>query len=268
MGPRTRLLVVGTSHVLDGIRPTLLGPQAMNLALGGGDYRAILLVLQHRLADMPNLERVVLEIDNLCLLQAGVDRKDFSEFYAWGLSWRDLPLSLGAKRLQAIVERPWIAPFFFSKRLTPGAWSRAPKIELICEPGFQSTEQRVSANNDGPAIMRLHERMIADAEIDANLDALKELLHLLKARKIQVVLLTLPHHRGYRSSASDRWQITFDDMLAVARSVLGDDMVWWNLESHPGFTDEDFMDGHHLNVVGATKMSEWLRKSLADLDKN
>ena len=82
MGSRTRLLVVGTSHVLDGIRPTLLGPQAMNLALGGGDYRAILLVLQHRLADMPNLERVVLEIDNLCLLQAGVDRKDFSEFYA------------------------------------------------------------------------------------------------------------------------------------------------------------------------------------------
>lgn len=58
-----------------------------------GLCRAILLILRHRLADMPNLETVVLEADNLCLLQAGVDRKDFSEFYAWGLSRNDLPLS-------------------------------------------------------------------------------------------------------------------------------------------------------------------------------
>lgn len=268
LGSDTRLLVVGTSHVLDGVRPSLLGPHAMNLALSGGDYRAILLVLRHRLADMPNLETVVLEADNLCLLQSGVDRKDFSEFYAWGLSRNDLPLSWRAKRWQAVVEQPLIAPFIYSRRLTPGSWSRVPQLELTIEPGFQSTEQRVSAGNSGPAIMRLHERMIADAEIAPNLDALKELLHLLKARKIQVVLLTLPHHRGYRSSASDRWQKTFDDILAVARSVLGDDMVWWNLESHPGFTDEDFMDGHHLNVVGASKMSEWLRESLANLDKN
>ena len=43
-------------------------------------------------------------------------------------------------------------------------------------------------------------------------------------------------------------------------------MVWWDLESHPEFTDADFMDGHHLNVVGAAKMSEWLRESLAKLD--
>ena len=45
-------------------------------------------------------------------------------------------------------------------------------------------------------------------------------------------------------------------------------MVWWDLESLPEFTDADFMDGHHLNVVGASKMSEWLRESLANLDKN
>ena len=61
LGPDTRVLIVGISHVLDGIRPSLLGPHAMNLALSGGDYRAILLVLQHRLADIPNLETVVLE---------------------------------------------------------------------------------------------------------------------------------------------------------------------------------------------------------------
>lgn len=268
LGPDTRLLVVGTSHVLDGVRPSLLGPGAMNLALGGGDYRALLLVLRHRLADMPNLETVVLEADNLCLLQAGVDRKDFSEFYVWGLSRNDLPLSWGAKRWQAVVEQPWVAPFIFSRRLAPGAWSRAPKVELIIEPGFQSTPQRVSTGNNGMAIMRLHERMMADAEIDANLAALKEMLRLLKARKIQVVLLTLPHHRGYRSSASDRWRKTFSDLLAAAQSILGDEMVWWDWESHPEFTDDDFMDGHHLNVVGAAKMSEWLRESLANLDKN
>ena len=91
LGPDTRVLVVGISDVLDGIRPSLLGPHSMNLALAGGDYRALLLVLRHRLAEMPNLETVVLEADNLCLLQAGVDRKDFSEFYAWGLSRNYLP---------------------------------------------------------------------------------------------------------------------------------------------------------------------------------
>lgn len=84
LGPRTRLLVVGTSHVLDGIRPSLLGPHAMNLALGGGDYRAILLVLQHRLADMPNLERVVLEADNLACFKPGWIEKTFRSFMPGG----------------------------------------------------------------------------------------------------------------------------------------------------------------------------------------
>ena len=268
LGPDTRVLVVGISHVLDGIRPSLLGPHAMNLALSGGDYRAILLVLRHRLADMPNLETVVLEADNLCLLQAGVDRKDFSEFYAWGLSRNDLPLSWRAKRWQAIVEQPLIAPFIYSRRLTPGSWPSAPKLDLVVEPGFQSTMQRVASYNSGSALIRLHERMISDQATDQNLTALEELLRLLKNRGVRVVLLTLPHHQGYRSNASDRWQKTFSDLLAVARSVLGDEMVWWDLESLPEFTDADFMDGHHLNVVGAAKMSEWLRESLAKLAKN
>lgn len=142
-----------------------------------------------------------------------------------------------------------------------------PKLELILEPGFQSTTQRVSAANGGSALIRLHERMISDQTTAQNLAALKELLQLLKNRGVRVVLLTLPHHQGYSSNASDRWRKTFSDLLAAARSVLGDEMVWWNLDSSPEYTDADFMDGHHLNVDGAAKMSEWLRKSLADLDK-
>ena len=266
LGPGTRVLVVGTSHVLDGIKPTLLGPDAMNLAVSGGDYRAILLILRHRLADMPNLETVVLEADNLCLLQAGVDRNDFSEFYAWGLSRNDLPLSWRAKLWQAFVEQPLVAPFFFSRRLAPGSWPHAPKLELICEPGFQSTTQRVAAANSGSAIIRLHERMISDQLTTQNLAALEELLRLLKNRGIRVVLLTLPHHQGYSSNASARWQKTFSGLLNTARSILGDEMTWWNLDSRPEFTDVDFMDGHHLNVDGAVKLSEWLRESLANLD--
>ena len=267
LGPGTRVLVVGTSHVLDGIKPSLLGSNAMNLALIGGDYRAILLVLQHRLADMPNLEVVMLEADNLCLFQSGADRKDFSEFYTWGLSRNDLPLSWGAKRWQAIVEQPLIAPFIFSRRLTPGSWPQASPVELIIEPGFQSTTQRVATYNSGPALIRLHERMISDQATTQNLAALEELLHLLKNRGVRVVLLTLPHHQGYGSNASERWRKAFSDLLASARTVLGDEMVWWNWESDLGFSDDDFMDGHHLNVVGAAKMSERLRESLADLDK-
>lgn len=267
LGPSTRILAVGASHVLHGINPAVLGPGAMNMGVNAADYRTLLLILRHRLADMPNLRLVLLEADNLCLCNVGLDRRDFTDLYAWGLSRTDLPLSWWSRFRQAIVEYPLVAPFYFSKRLTPADWVLARRIDWVYGgPGFQTYTGQVSAANNGLDRIRAHEQTISTVAATNNLAALAELLHLFRQQDIKVILLTLPHHEGYASNASVRWNSMFSNLLDLARAELGEEMTWWNMDGHPEFTDEDFNDGHHLNGRGAAKLSELLRQKIADLD--
>lgn len=268
LGIHTRLLAIGASHILNGINPSILGPDAMNLTVNAGDYRALWLILRNRLVDMPNLEIVLLEADNLCLFNTGWDRRDFSDLYVWGLSRADLPLPFWVRLRQTFVEQPLVAPFFFSNPLTPVELFRIHKKvdSTYCSPGFQNLPGQVTAANNGPTLIRNHELMISDALATDNLAALTKMLRGLRLKNIKVVLITTPHQAGYTANASILWKASFKNLLNIAQSELGDDMVWWNYDGHPAFNDADFFDGHHLNGCGAAKFSKMLRERLGGLD--
>lgn len=265
LGENTHMLAMGTSHVLYGINPAVLGPDTMNIAMAGADYETLFLILRHRLPDMPNLQFVLLEADNLSLFNTGLDRRDFSAIYAWGLTRKDLPLSRKAHWRQVVIEHPLVAPFLFSKRLTPAAWVRGiPNDRLRIGPGFQIYTGRMSSHNDGKNRILAHELTMSDSSAERNIKALTEMLRLLKQHGVRVVMMTLPHDDGYSANASARWNEYFRDILEVARNELGDEMEWWNYDRDPAFTDEDFNDGHHLNGQGAEKFSRLLQKRIAE----
>ena len=159
LGSSTRILTVGTSHVRLGINPVVLGPNAMNIVVNAADYCTLLLIIRHRLADMPNLKVVLLEADNLCLSNVRLSSRDYTDLYAWGLVRADLPLSWWGNIRQAVVEHPLIAPFLFSKRATPYEWVRTPKeVIAYSGPGFQAGTGRVSSANNGLVRIRGHEQ--------------------------------------------------------------------------------------------------------------
>ena len=268
LGADTTLLTLGTSHVLCGVNPAMLEPGAMNIASAGSDYTTMLLILRHRLPDLPHLKTVLLEADNLCLFNIGLQRSDFSELYAWGLTRADLPLGRWARFRQAVLENPLVAPFVFSKRLTPFAWWRVKEPERkIVGPGFRVAMGHVPEfAQEGTVRIRAHEQTMSDVAATANYAALAEILRLLQQHQIRVVLISLPHLPDYNANASARWKAMFAGLLNVARDNLGPGLQWWSWDGDPAFVTGDFYDGHHLNETGAAKFSASLKARLDALE--
>lgn len=237
------------------------------MGIAGADYGDMLPILRRRLADLPNLQIVLLEADNISLIQDVFRRRDYYSLYAWGLQREDLPLGTWERIQQAVLEFPWVAPFAYSRRLTPRAWAwRADPGDWLDYPGlgFVASQAQVVPANGGAVRIREHDREVSSESIARNRAAFVELIRLLKARGIRVVLITLPHHEGYACNASPRWREIFSDLLDAGRAALGDQFLWWNMDGLPALDDRDFHDGHHLNARGAAQLSKWIKARLVE----
>lgn len=263
LGPDTRLVALGTSHVLCGVDPALVWTNAVNIATAGADYETLLLLLRYYWPVLGGLEAVFVELDNLGVSNTGLARRDFRDLYDYGLPRSALPLKGWARLRQSWIEHPAVAPIFFSVRLTPWAWVRRPTAERIPRgPGFEVYTGRVSTANNGLVKIRAHEAVLSSHSAEKNRAALVELLALVESRGVPVVLITLPHDAHYTANAGPAWRLTFQETLAAARARMGARFVWWDLDRHPAFTDDDFHDGHHLNEHGARKLSLLLHDML------
>lgn len=265
LGPSTRALFLGTSHVSFGINPAEIGPWAVNMGIAGADYENLLPILRRRLADLPNLQIIMLEADNICLFSDVSRQRDYYSMYAWGLARVDVPLGTLERIRQRVLEHPWVAPFVFSRRLTPRAWARrANPDDWLDYPGqgFIASQGQMVSANDGAVRIREHDQDMSDEIVARNRAAFVELINLAKRRGIRVVLITLPHHGGYSANASSRWNELFAGLLSDARALLGEEFIWWNMDGDPIYADRDFHDGHHLNKWGAAKLSNLLRERL------
>lgn len=267
LGPGTQVLALGTSHVLCGIDPSGLRVGAMNMATAGSDYRTLSLMLACNEDRLPNLRTALLELDNLCLFNTGLNRKDFFELYDWGVSRADLPLTAWGRLRQAVVESPAVAPLFFSRRLTPRAWWREPAPERMdAGPGFQVYTGRVSELNDGLVRIRGHEQTMSAISAEVNRAALRHLVAALRARGVRVIFITLPHQRRYTECSGPAWRQYFAELERVAREAGGESFTWWNYDGDPAFSDDDFHDGHHVNARGAARFTRLLADRLAEED--
>ncbi len=263
LGPETRLLAIGTSHVLCGVDPGVVWTNAVNIATAGADYETMLLILRQHWPALTALEAVLLEVDNICISNLGLARRDFRDVYDYGVPRSALPLKGWPKIRQALIEHPAVAPIFFSTRLTPWAWVRRPTAERVLKgPGFEVYTGRVYAAVNGLAKIRAHESVLSPFSAERNRTALVDILTLLESRRVPVLLFTLPHDEHYTANAGPVWRATFEQTIQTARAYLGERFVWWDLDRHPAFSDEDFNDGHHVNDRGAQKLSLLLRDML------
>lgn len=263
LGPDTRLISMGTSHVLCGIDPSILWSNAVNIATPGVDYEMLLLILKHHISNLTGLEAVLLEADNICASNLGFSRTDFSELYDYGVTREELPLKGWAYARQVVMESSLLAPIFFSSRLTPWVHVRKPAMERIPRGlGFEVYTGVVSSANNGLVKIRSHENVLSPFSVERNLVALKDIIDILKSNEVPVIMVTMPHDRLYTAHAGPVWHATFDRVISTASSNLAPDFIWWNFDGHPDFTDEDFNDGHHVNERGAQKVSQLIHEKL------
>jgi hypothetical protein len=95
------------------------------------------------------------------------------------------------------------------------------------------------------------------------LSTLHSIIQVCKERGVKVILYTPPTYKTYHS-LMNKEQI--DMVISTAKEFVGtyDNCVYYDLTDDKLFVKEDFYDGHHLNDIGAKKLSLLLNQYIEE----
>jgi len=278
LSDRTELLFGGSSHVLFGVRPQRFTVPAMNLAGTWLDYTCIRAVIAKHLHRVPNLKVAVIEYDELPyvsdLVPAMLATRDVRPLQELGLSPAEFPTA-GAAQTVEVFATYFMFPFTGLPRVTPRAWVDRDKT---CSPlyhpprgfapGYYYTDGVTPKNFDAGAVFGALARASRKANVvRRNEAALTETIALLRSRGTAVVLLRLPHARGYVPQRPPIVSARFGELqrIALAASRADAGIAVWDFAEHPAFAPADFCDNNHLNAAGADKLAKLLDAPLRAL---
>jgi hypothetical protein len=270
---RTEVLFVGTSHVLDDIRPARMPWPTGRLWAAGADQSLLTTALLRHRAFWPALKVVVIEVDEMTLLSDRVwtERSDLSritgglDLDAWELPLRDrgripwlaLNLIKGTGWSAMDSQRRLTVDNFWGVSLgSPAAWSpdRSPPPPLA-----RTSTLSVALSLSGIAQLR------KDTAPDTayNVASLIELVRTLRAEGLAVILLSTPNHGYYRGVRPKEWANAVHDAVDRVRAEMKEELPYWDDRADPSFVDDDFNNATHLSEPGAARYTDMLAERLS-----
>jgi hypothetical protein len=274
LSDRTEVLVLGSSHVLFGIRPQQYSMPLVSLAATWLDYSAMQRVLEKHLPRVPNLKVAVIEYDELPLVSdlvpAMLASRDLRPLRELSLSAFEIPTATIGQRLQTLWTE-WISPMRNLPRITLLEWRERGKA---CSPlyhppvgfaaGYYYTDGVTPADFDAQAVFdALSGAARREEVVQRNLAALGEMTATLQRRGVKVVLLRLPHTAEYWAGVPGTVTARWRQLQDWARGNPGLSVLDWGKRAE--FLPGDFVDIHHLNVFGADRLARLLDAQLSAL---
>lgn len=112
LGAKTEMIAIGNSLVITGIQPSILSRPSVNLAVDGGNYRNLEMVVRRNLDRGPQLKWALIQLDLLCHLYGHSANRDFRTLYELGVKRQDITRNPVGYGRQFLVDNPILYPFF------------------------------------------------------------------------------------------------------------------------------------------------------------
>lgn len=281
LGPATRVIVIGSSHVFSSIAPELMRVSSMNLAAPVCSYVCAEGILLGNLHRVPALEALVIELDVVAAFYDTLRayQGDNRQLLDLDPAILDMQLSAGDKYAlwrDQLLERSPLGPLFRFGKLTPREIVSRIRQErrsedAVVAPGYANGHELMPPEDDGPARARRHVREAAGLpELQRNEAALRRMLQLAVSRRLKLALVRLPHHPGYWAALPPEWQ---REMRALQGRIRRDfpGIEYWDYGEPPELGNADYRNGDHLNDQAARRftaifdeqLTNWLAKPRA-----
>ena len=264
---RVEVLVLGSSHSVHGILPSLLGEPAFNLSGVSQSLYYDHALLAKYLIKMPSLKLVVCPVSYFSLewqLDESIESwRCYYYRYEWGLPHRDWHMTWHARNFSGYclcgseLGRKNILFGKIKDATTDfdlyGGWTNRPFVSDNLKDSGMGPHLPESA----VVALKRHHSGMKQEQLPENAQILTDILRQVKYRGIGLVLVTLPVSRYYADGMNSG---AYQRMQATLRQVTATDGVeYLNYTFDRRFSDADFYDADHLNALGAHKFSLILR---------
>ena len=288
-----QVLWLGTSHMKHGLSPMVVyretGIRSYNLATAAQPVVLSKLLFKQALKANPSLRLVVLDVG----AWLHTPDKNLKDKY-WraaidSLNWKRIPekleLSLALSRLngndEEIIEAGVlpILRYHSNYRLSSNAYNNPNDEEILFTKGYSFQAKNKAAPTQTLEELEVlnHEKYLSQLEeepyaseggemryaLNWNFDEMEQLATLCRENGCELVLTKIPTHT--KPSYGGYWGRDKHDLIAEAAEKLG--LTFLDLQYEPIDLDwsVDTSDsGRHLNTGGATKVSAYLARWLAE----
>ena len=252
------ILILGSSHAMDGLDPDQFMLYAHNLAFGGQSIYFDHKLAEKYLPDLPRLKYVLLTLDFNSLYYDHDESRDFFYKYYYGLNYKN----------RKFYKESLLQSFFvYTPEQTFSLMLNNSKDPLI-----KGWKNKAGENNEVVASLEKNELRAKEFETtvknwkdgDSVLDDLESLISLLQSHKITPILITFPNYSLLRS---------FLDTSVVERNrSIGKTLSrkyqipYLDYFEEDDFTISDYFNCDHLNEQGAIKLSRKIDEIIMDLE--
>ncbi|MCA8987248.1 MAG: SGNH/GDSL hydrolase family protein [Planctomycetaceae bacterium] len=246
--------------------PIFFPVPAVTLAESGLDYEFAEILLRKHWEQVIQARIVVIEVSSVPIYQntIGLRAGDFREFQEWGLNVSELPLS-GWDFLEAAALERFNGTRYHKlfHELLAANHSNEPPFEREVGPGYHPRRDKFNRKQAEFALQELGAEL-NESRIEANLQAFERLVRDLLSAGVDVKLMRMPTHPGYREhqigiqreAIAERAETIFLQMPGVEQDDLID--VCAAVED----ADRNYADLTHLSDRGARVFSQALAEAI------
>lgn len=260
--PDIQVLVLGGSFSLRDVNPEYFSMKGYNAAnIQQSLYYDSKITLRY-LDKMPSLKVVLIAVSyNSLWWQLHGSEAGFRDYYYadyWGIRypaihWWDI--NIYSKILHFGNYTAFqLALHGFNVNLVKGYHDNGWAIKIRESPGL--------SDSLGKAVINSYKADFKKANLDSNMNYLRDLLNALNKKGVQPVIFIPPASKhSYKFMKPNRLK-TMDS--AISALCVAYNCKWFDYTKDNRFSDNDFKDVGHLNTEGATKFSKILNEEILE----
>lgn len=252
------VLILGSSHAMDGIDPNQFSLYAHNLAFGSQSIYFDRKLAEKYLPVLPRLKYVLLTLDYNSLSYDHDEGRDFFYKYYYNLDYKD----------RKFCKESFLQSFFvYTPEQTLSLMTNHRPVRLMkgwMNKAVRKDEKVTSVESNELRAKVFNNTVNTWNGGDSVLNDLEALLNLLQSHKITPVIITFPNYSLLRS---------FLDSTIIERNrSLGNalsqkyQIPYLDYFDDDSFTLSDYFNCDHLNEQGAAKLSQKINAVIMDME--
>ena len=251
-GSKIKTLILGNSHTLNGINPTLL-PNAFNAAHSAQPYEYDWKILEKNYSNLPHLKTIIIPVSyfsyTINFKEGGLKNriKDYNIYY--GIHTGDYSLKNNFEIFHQSIDLNYSR--FKKFQINP-----VNEINSNLD-GSPKKRRNIDINKyNSTETVKKHTYPYDQNVINGNIYYLNQILNFSQKNNIKVILVSFPTSKTYFDNMDlnqfNHWKMTTTDLTTKYSNVS-----WMNfLEDSGNFDQSDFIDADHLNQQGADKLTQ------------
>ncbi len=259
------ILILGSSHEMDGVNPNYFSLYAHNLAFGAQSIYFDKELAKKYIPQLKKLKYAILEFGYNSLTFEHVTDRDFFYDYYYGISFK------GKKYYKEYLSQ---SLFVYNPKVTINLILEKFKTDFPAPQkkgwagSFPDSMAEPSPFENKMSVMQYYNNLQEGENVETSVLAdLECLIQLLKSNNITPILLTTPYYKSFRANLTDKKP--FEKVDSIGNYLTQKyNILHLNYFEDNSFEITDFHNYSHLNKFGAKKLTLKLDSVIMNIDKN